>query len=113
MQLTAIDPLISSIGLPYTYYAFKTPSSGGVAQSPPYIVYLSPGRSDLYADNINYKQILDLDIELYTATKRYDLEQAVETVLTNNGLTYAKTEAVIESEGLFQILYQTEVLIDG
>lgn len=113
MLLREIDPLIQSIGLPYAYYAFKRPSSGGVAQAPPYIVYLSPGRSDLYADNSNYKHILDLDIELYTETKRYDLEQAVETVLANNGLTYSKTEAVIDSEGLFQILYQTEVLIDG
>lgn len=113
MQLTAIDPLIASIGLPYAYYAFKKPESDGVAQAPPFIVYLSPGRSDLFADNTNYQYILDLDIELYTRTKRYDLEQSVEAVLEANGLTYGKIEAVIETEGLFQITYNTEVLIDG
>lgn len=111
MLLREIDPLIRSIGLPCAYHSFKKPESGGMAQAPPYIVYLSPGRSDLYADNVNYQHILDLDIELYTKTKRYDLEQAVETALTNNGLTYGKTETFIESDGVFQITYETEILI--
>ena len=111
MTLQSIDPMIRSIGLPCAYYAFKKPEAGGMAQAPPYIVYLSPGRSDLFADDTNYQHILDLDIELYTKTKRYDLEVAVETALTNNGLTYGKTETFIESDGVFQITYETEILI--
>ena len=111
MTLQSIDPMIRSIGLPCAYYAFKKPEAGGMAQAPPYIVYLSPGRSDLFADNCNYQHILDLDIELYTKTKRYDLEVAVETALKNNGLTYGKTETYIESDDVLQITYNTAILI--
>ena len=111
MTLQSIDPMIRSIGLPCAYYAFKKPEAGGMAQAPPYIVYLSPGRSDLFADNCNYQHILDLDIELYTKTKRYDLEVAVESALKNNGLTYGKTETYIESDDVLQITYNTAILI--
>ena len=48
MLLKDLDPMIAGIGLPYKYYAFPKPG-----QAPPYIVYYSPGRSDLFADNIN------------------------------------------------------------
>ena len=109
MQLQDIDPMIAGIGLPYRYYAFPKPG-----QAPPYITYYSPGRSDLMADNINYQHILDLVVELYTQTKRYDLEVAVEAALTSAGLAYAKTEDFVESDGVFMITYETEVIItDG
>lgn len=108
MRLQDIDPLIASLGLPYAYYEFNK-----TAQAPPYIVYYSPGRDDLYADNENYQHILELDIELYTQTKRWDIESSIDEKLNAAGLTYAKTEAKIESDGLFQILYETEVLINA
>lgn len=121
MLLTQLEPMIKDIAttqaatsttpaviLPYAYYAFPKPG-----QAPPYIVYLSPGRSDLFADDINYQQILDLDIELYTKTKRYDLEAIIEANMTAKGLAYSKTESVIESDGVFMITYATEVLING
>lgn len=113
MRLQDIDGLIASIGLPYAYYAFKKPVNGGVAQAPPYVVYLSPGRSDFFADDSNYQGILDLNIELYTKTKRYDLEAQVEAVLAANGLTYGKVETFIDSDGVFMITYSTEVLINA
>lgn len=121
MLLTQLEPMIKDIAttqaattttpaviLPYAYYAFPKPG-----QAPPYIVYLSPGRSDLFADDINYQQILDLNIELYTKTKRYDLETVIEANMKAAGLAYSKTESVIESDGVFMITYATEVLING
>ena len=122
MLLTQLEPMIRDIAtvqvattttpatiLPYAYYAFNKDT----AKAPPYIVYLSPGRSDLFADDLNYKQILDLDIELYTKTKRYDLETVIEANMKAAGLAYSKTESVIESDGVFMITYATEVLING
>ena len=122
MLLTQLEPMIKDIAttqaatsttpaviLPYAYYAFDKDT----AKAPPYIVYLSPGRSDLFADDLNYQQILDLNIELYTKTKRYDLETIIEANMTAKGLAYSKTESVIESDGVFMITYATEVLING
>lgn len=113
MRLQELDGIIASIGLPYAYYAFKKPVDGGVAQAPPYIVYLSPGRSDFFADDSNYQGILDLNIELYTRTKRYDLEAQVEAVLAANDMAFGKMETYIDSDDVFMITYITEVLING
>lgn len=108
MRLQSLDSLMKGIGLPCAYYAFPKPGA-----APPYLVYYSPGRDDLMADNINYSFIMELTIELYTSSKRWDLETTVEEALTAAGLAYGKNEAVIESDGLYQITYTTEVLIDG
>lgn len=108
MRLNQIDDLIESFGLPHAYYAFDRDT----AVSPPYIVYYSPGRDDLMADNYNFAQIMELYIELYTATKRWDLENAVEQRLTAAGLAYDKSEAKIDTDGLYQITYYMEVVIN-
>ena len=122
MRLNQIDPMIegvatiqaattntSAVILPYAYYQFDR----NTAKAPPYIVYWSPGRSDMFADDCNYQYILDLNIELYTKTKRYDLETTIETNLKAAGLAYSKTESVIDTDGVFMITYATEVLING
>lgn len=109
MLLAEIEPMIAEIGLPYAYYAFTKQT----AKAPPYVVYYTPGHDDLFADNINYQKILQLRIELYTKTKRYDIEAEVEEVLRDHEITYTVTEDFIESDGVFMITYDMEVLIHG
>lgn len=122
MLLTQLEPMIKDIAttqaattttpavvLPYAYYAFDKDA----AKAPPYLVYWSPGRSDLFADGVNYQEILDLNIELYTKTKRYDLETAIEANMKAKGLAFSKTESAVESDGVFMITYATEVIING
>lgn len=110
MQLQQIDPMIRQIAgsLPVAYYAFPKPG-----QAPPYLVYYSPGRSDFYADDLNYQGILDLNIELYTKTKNYSLEATIEANMKAAGLAYSKTESFIDSDGVFMITYMTEVIINA
>lgn len=110
MQLQQIDPMIRQIAgsLPVAYYAFPKPG-----QAPPYLVYYSPGRSDFYADDLNYQGILDLNIELYTKTKNYSLETQIEANMKAAGLAYSKTESFIDSDGVFMITYMTEVIINA
>ena len=59
--------------------------------------------SDLW---INVQQ---LDIELYTDEKSPDTESRVEEVLTQHNIYYTKTESWIESEKLYEVLYEMEV----
>ena len=110
MLLKNLDPMIREIAgqIPVAYYAFPKPG-----KAPPYLVYYSPGRSDFFADDLNYQGILDLNIELYTKTKNYSLEQSIEAAMTANGLAYGKIETFIESDGVFQITYTTEVIINA
>ena len=50
-----------------------------------------------------------LDIELYTDLKNPDLEETIEAVLLKYGIFYGKSETWIESEKLYEVLYETEV----
>ncbi len=56
-----------------------------------------------------YYSFKKLDIELYTDEKSPDTEEKVEEVLFQHNIYYTKAETWIESERLYEILYQLEV----
>lgn len=102
-----ISDIIKSIGLPTAYYEFPDDTD----QEPPFICFYYPESDDLYADNINYAGIRRLYVELYTDEKDFEREATVETVLNSNGFSFRKSELYIESERMWQITYQTEVVL--
>jgi hypothetical protein len=54
-----------------------------------------------------------LNIELYTREKDFENEATIEGVLADNDLTYYKEENYIDSEKMYQIAYEMEVIIHG
>lgn len=108
MTFIEVKQMIESIGLPFTYDSFPN----NIAPVPPYIVFNYPQNDDFGADNINYVSIDVLNIELYSASKDFANEQAIESVLKQNGFYYEKSEAYIRSENLFQITYVTQVITE-
>ena len=91
--------LLKSTGLPVAYHHFTSPPE------PPYIVYLYSSSDDFYADNENYVQIGNWQVELYTQTKDISSEQTVEKALKEAGFRWAKYESWLNEEDLLQILY--------
>ena len=109
MTYKQIASMVSSIGLPYAYYQFPE----GTAQVPPFVVFFYVDTDDVFADDTNYQRIATLNIELYTSEKDFATESTVEQILTNNNLTYYKEENYIDSEQMWQIAYEMEVIING
>lgn len=109
MTYQEINQMVESIGLPCAYYQFKQDT----AQEPPFVVWFFTDSNDAYADNSNYVKIPTLNIELYTRFKDFENEALVEEVLKANGLTWYKEENFIESEQIWQIAYESEVVING
>lgn len=109
MTYKQIATMISGIGLPYAYHHFPN----NTAKEPPFICFFFTGIDDLYADNSNYQRFETLNVELYTNQKDFANEEQVEAVLNGAGLTYYKEESYIESEQMWQIAYESEVLING
>lgn len=110
MTYKELNLLIAGLGLPYAYNQFPHDTE----QEPPFICFLLDDSSDdLMADDKNYQKIRRVSIELYTDQKDFAQEETIETALTNAGLSYVRSESYIESERMFQINYDTEVLIDG
>ena len=109
MTYAEIATMLSAVGVPFAYHHFEE----GSGQQPPFITFYYEGENDLKADNINYQLVRPLTIELYTNNKDFVLEAAVEAVLTANGLAYSRSETYIDSERMYMVTYNTEVLING
>lgn len=110
MTYKEVKTMVATLGLPFAYKQFPN----NTEQAPPFICYLFTDRStDLMADNKNYSKLRPLSIELYTDEKDFEKEATIETALTNAGLAFTRSEDYIESERMYQITYDTEVLIDG
>ena len=91
--------------LPYAYHHFVE----GESPDPPFLVFLYPGSDNFAADGKVYFKVNRLNIELYTDLKDVELEETVEAVLDEHGIFYEKSEVWIETENLYEVLYQTEV----
>ena len=104
-----IAELIKRMGLPFAYDHFAE----GESPAPPFICYLTPGSNNFAADGRAYYKINIVNIELYTDTKDPSVEQKVESVLDANAIFYDKTEVWIESEKLYEVLYQFELEVNN
>lgn len=107
MTYKEVAAMIKSIGLPFSYHEFKEDT----AVPPPFVCYSYPQSDDVQADNSNYQRIEQLQIDLYSDDKDFDNEAAIEAVLFDNGLTWEKLESYIDSERMYMVTYQTEVII--
>lgn len=104
MDLAELNTALKATGYPVAYSHFKKEIT------PPYIVYLFAYSSDLIADNVNYQEISNFQVELYTAIKDLAAEKKVQDKLKELSLPYQKSETWIESEQLFQILYEIQLI---
>lgn len=97
--------IIKEMGVPSAYDHFAE----GESPDPPFICYLLPGSDNFAADGRVYFKINDVRIELYTDSKDLAVEQKVEDVLDAHGIFYNKSETWIDSEKLYEVLYQFEM----
>lgn len=100
MDETALYGLLDTLNLPLAYHHFVEPPV------PPYIVYLFSYSNNFGADNKVYQKIPNYQVELYTTKKDPDSEKLIEDLFDSNDIFYEKTEAFIDSENLYQVLYE-------
>lgn len=107
MQLKEIKNILAEAGLPLTYYQWPEKD----APQLPYIVWYIPGSDNFDADNSVYQKIVALNVELYTEAKNFDAEATLEAVLDSAGLVWEKTEDYIDSERMYEVLYETSIVV--
>ena len=95
---------LKSIGYPVAYGSFSS------HVTTPFIVYQFAYSSDMIADNHNYVDIGNFQVELYTAKKDLTAEKKVQDKLKELGLPYRKFETYLDEEKMFQILYEIQIL---
>lgn len=97
--------MMEEMGIPYAYDHFAE----GESPDPPFICFLYPDNEEFGADNICFFSSRNLGIELYTDKKDPALEDRVEEILTAHELFFHKSEVWIESEKLYEVLYELTV----
>ncbi len=100
MDEAALFTLLKSTGLPVAYHHFTSPPT------PPYIVYLFSYSSNFGADNRVFSKQSNYQVELYTTEKDPVSEKLIEDLFDEHDIYWEKTETYIESEGLYQVLYE-------
>jgi len=100
MDEATLYALLKTINLPVAYHHFTSPPT------PPYIVYLFSYSSNFGADNKVYNAEKNFQVELYAKTKDPTSEALIEDLFDANDIYWEKTETYIESEGLYQVLYE-------
>ena len=95
---------LCTLGLPVAYSGF------GSAVTPPFITYQFAYSSDLTADNHNYLDISHFQVELYSKTKDPGLEAQLQALLRDLRLAYRKSETFVATEGLFQVVYEVQLI---
>lgn len=105
MILEDVMEILEETGYPIAYHHFEE----GQEPELPYIVYLSPQTENVMADGKTYIKIDELNVELYTEEKDLKAERRLEDVLEVHGLSWQKTEAYLETEKMYEVLYEMEV----
>lgn len=95
---------LESIGYPVAYSHFNN------EVTPPYLICAFAYDSDLKADNINYVEISNFQVELYTDKKDLVAEKKVQDKFKELSLPYSKSETYLDSEKLFQVVYQIQLI---
>lgn len=104
MTLAELNQLLKQTGYPVAYSHFNSPKEA------PFITYLEAFSNNSFADNKVYRKVKNVQVELYTNYKDLTAESTLETILDANEIPYETTETFIESEQLFQKIYEIGVI---
>jgi hypothetical protein len=109
MTLIELKNILEATGYPVAYSHFIE-SENETLPAPPFITYLAVFSSNFSADNTVYKAIQNVQIELYTDKKNLEAESNIEDILNQNELPFSTTETFIDSEQLFQKIYEVRLI---
>lgn len=110
MTYEDIASMLNSTDLPVAYNSFPI----GNVPPLPYIVYSFPNSENFGADNYAYQKGTQLRMWLCVAEKDFATENILESVLDANKIFYDKTESFEQSDSMYMILYESEIILtDG
>lgn len=95
---------LATLGLPVAYHHFDT------TPTLPVVVYYRTDESLIVADNTKFGTTISVTVELYTEKIDLETENLLEAILLDMGLVYAKSTTWIETEQMYMISYEMELI---
>lgn len=105
MTLEEFRAILEQTGFPVAYSHFIE-SENNPLPALPFVIFHVTSSSNFSADNVTYLQMQNVDIELYTDRKDLEAENKLEALFIENEIPFASLEAYIESENMFQKIYE-------
>lgn len=106
MTYEDVMSMLKEAKLPFAYDHFAE----GESPDPPFLIFLFPDSDNFMADDSVYQEIDSLNIELYTDKKNPKLEKRIQKILKAHELPWTRSEVWIESEKMYEVLYETQIL---
>ena len=109
MNLMEFKGELEKLDMPIQYQSFSV----GQAPDLPYLIFYEDDSDNLFADNANYFNNLNLTCELYSDTKDLELETTLHKLFYDNEIEYNSTETYIDSENMFMKAYSVSIIFDA
>lgn len=109
MNLMEFKAELEKLGVPIQYRAFQV----GHAPELPYLIFYENDSDNVFADNHNYYDVLNVVCELYTDNKDIELETKLQKLLYDLEIQYNSTETFIDSENMYLKAYDVVITFDS
>lgn len=109
MNLMEFKSELEQLEIPIQYQAFAS----GHAPSLPYLIFYENDSDNIFADNHNYFDVLNVVCELYTDEKDIELETKLNKLFYDNEIQYNSTETFIDSENMYMKTYDVQITFDS
>ncbi len=109
MNLMEFKAELEQLEIPIQYQAFAS----GHAPSLPYLIFYENDSDNIFADNHNYYDVLNVVCELYSDEKDIELETKLHKLFYYNEIEYNSTETFIDSENMYLKAYDVVITFDS
>ena len=109
MNIMEFKAELEQLEIPIQYQAFAS----GQAPQLPYLIFYENDSDNIFADNSNWFDVLNVVCELYTDEKDIELETKLHKLFYDNEIEYNSTETYIDSENMYLKAYDVTITFDS
>lgn len=109
MNLMEFKGLLETIDIPVQYQSFTV----GNAPELPYILWYEDDSDNFKADNVNYFDVINVIVELYSDNKDIELETKLSKLFYDNEIEYDFNESFISDENMYLKAYEVTITFDS
>ena len=109
MNIMEFKAELEKLDIPIQYRAFAV----GHAPELPYLIFYENDSDNIFADNHNYFDVLNVSCELYADNKDIELETKLQKLLYDLEIEYNSTETYIDSENMYLKSYDVVITFDS
>lgn len=109
MNLMEFKAELEKLEIPIQYRAFAS----GQAPELPYLIFYENDSDNIFADNSNWFDVLNVVCELYADNKDIELETKLQKLFYDTEIEYNSTETYIDSENMYLKAYDVQITFDS